>query len=195
MSGFSKWVTGIIWCFQLYGWFLYLLPDEQVSKGPWIRRSGIRLTEELFMQQNAGSDGTHRYMYRWNLPEVKNGWNFDPRKRFGKITAPGTGEGALLSFISWCSMRFGTLGVCPVESVANAFHHSEKTEIRGLSGNWEHRADGTLCSSEDGFCRTWKRDSGTVLYQKQNFVMRGTPTRFGLALQVDEALIWLLSDV
>lgn len=155
-------------------------------KGPWIRPERDTFDGRAFYAAKTGSDGTHRYVYGWNPTRGENGWNFDPGKDFGKDYCTWNWGGSIVVH-QLVQHEDGTLGVCPVESVANAFHHSEKTEIRGLSGNWEHRADGTLCSSEDGFAAALGSVIPAQCCIKAKLRYEGTPTRFGLALQVDEA--------
>lgn len=73
-------------------------------KGHGYARSGIRLTEELFMQQKRDLMELTVMYTAGTLAEVKTVGTLIPGKISEKITALGTGE-ALLSFISWCSMR------------------------------------------------------------------------------------------
>ena len=81
----------------------------------------------------------------------------------------------------------GTLGVCPVESVANALPKKEAVSVKGLTGKWEEKDGVTSCCSEDGYSAAISAEIPTQCCIRANIKYDGNPTRFGVALQVDEA--------
>lgn len=80
----------------------------------------------------------------------------------------------------------GTLGVCPVDSVKNAFHKSMKVEVTGLTGKWTKKDGIVNCCSEDGYSASIADKIPSQCCIKAKCKYNGNPTRFGLALEIDE---------
>ena len=80
----------------------------------------------------------------------------------------------------------GTLGVCPVDSVRNAFTKVEKVEANPLTGSWTMQDGKISCESRDGYSAALGGHIPKQCCIKAKCRFYGAPERFGLALQVDE---------
>lgn len=153
--------------------------------GPWIRPAVDTFDGRAFYAAKTGSDGTNRYVYGWNPTRGENGWRFDPGKDFGKDYCSWNWGGSIVVH-KLIQHEDGTLGVCPVDSVAEAYGQGEKTSWEFLTGQWSRRDEKALCSSPDGYgaalCDRLPRQ-GVV---RAKICYEGEPTRFGMALHVDE---------
>ena len=155
-------------------------------KGPWIRPKTDTFDGRAFYAAKTGSDGIHRYVYGWNPTRGENGWEFDPGKDYGKDYRTWNWGGSIVVH-QLVQHEDGSLGVCPIDSVANAFHKEQKAGIKGLTGSWEQREGKTICTSGDGFAAAISDRIPEQCCIKAKLSYTGAPTRFGLALQVDEA--------
>ncbi len=155
------------------------------TKGPWIRPKMDTFDGRAFYAGKTVSDGKDRYIYGWNPTKGENKKGFDPGKDFGKdYCSWNWGGTAIVHKI--IQHEDGTLGVCPVDSVANAFGKSTKVEVKGLLGSWSQKKEIIRCSSEDGYAASIGNTIPSQCCMKMKCRYHGNPTRFGLALQVDE---------
>ena len=153
--------------------------------GPWIRPAVDTFDGRAFYAGKTVSDGVNRYIYGWNPSKGENQWEFAPGKDYGKDYSTWNWGGTIIVH-KLVQHEDGTLGVCPVDSLANAFGAGEKTSWEPLDGDWKLDGDTVTCDSAAGYssilCGKLPRQG--VVRAKMKY--EGEPSRFGMALQVDE---------
>lgn len=153
--------------------------------GPWIRPMRDTFDGRAFYAAKTGSDGTNRYIYGWNPTRGENGWGFDPGKDYGRDYATWNWGGSIVVH-KLIQHEDGTLGVCPTESVENAYGKGRAASWNFLSGEWKKQNDRVICYSGDGYsaalCDKLPRQG--VVRAKVRFDKN--PSCFGMALHVDE---------
>ncbi len=154
-------------------------------KGPWLRPEIDTFDGRAFYAAKTGFDGKDHYVYGWNPTRGEDGWKFDPSKDFGNDYKTWNWGGSLVVH-KIVQHPDGTLGVCPVESVEKAFFKKQKAAIKPLTGTWEMKDDMAFCTSLDGFSSAVGNQIPEVCCIKAKLKYTGNPTRFGIALQVDD---------
>ncbi len=153
--------------------------------GPWIRPEVDTFDSRAFYAAKTGYDGKDHYVYGWNPTRGENGWEFDPGKDFGKDYKTWNWGGSIVVH-KILQHEDGTLGVCPVDSVANAFAKWHNAELKPLTGNWKINGNATVCESEDGFSSAISSKIPDLCCIKTKIKYSGNPSRFGIALQIDD---------
>ena len=129
--------------------------------------------------------GINRYLYGWNPTRGENKWHFDPTEDYGKDYTCWNWGGSIVVH-RLVQHEDGTLGVCPTDTLIHAFGTGEKTSWKPLDGIWQMNGDTAACSSDSGYssilCGKLPR-RGVV---RAKIKYEGRPSRFGMALQVDE---------
>ena len=118
-------------------------------QGPWMKPRTDTFDGRAFYAAKTGTDGKDRFIYGWNPTRGENGWGFDPGRDFGKDYQTWNWGGSIVVH-KILQHADGTLGVCPVDSVAKAFTEGEEAQIKGLSGTWEEGNGNAFCRSQDG---------------------------------------------
>ena len=154
-------------------------------RGPWIRPKEDTFDGRAFYAGKTVSDGGRRYIYGWNPTRGEDPWKFDPSRNYGKDYACWNWGGTVIVH-KLVQHEDGTLGVCPADSVADAFGPGRKTCWKSLGGNWRQDGDTITCRSDDGYASVLcgKLPRQGVVRAKMKY--EGSPARFGMALQVDE---------
>ena len=154
--------------------------------GPWLRPKVDTFDGRAFYAAKTAWDGAHRYLYGWNPTKGENAKGFDPGKDFGKDYRAWNWGGSLVVH-QIVQHGDGTLGVCPPDSLSALFPAERTVEVVPLSGSWQS-ADGVLTGTSDGSYMSALGGSIPERCRIQTtLVFQGSPERFGLALQVDEA--------
>lgn len=155
--------------------------------GPWIKPELDTFDGRAFYAGKTVSDGVNRYLYGWNPTRGENKWKFDPdpSEEYGKDYSCWNWGGSIVVH-KLVQHEDGTLGVCAIDSRANAFGAGEKTAWKPLVGDWKIDGDSVTCNSEDGYASILcdKLPSKGVVRAKMKY--EGKPSRFGMALQMDE---------
>lgn len=182
--------------FKMGGWYYLVYSNytdglrtyyrmSRSTKGPWVRPKVDTFDGRAFYAGKTGFDGKDRYIYGWNPTKGENTKGFDPGKDFGKDYCSWNWGGTVVVH-KLVQHEDGTLGVCPVDSVKNAFHKSTKVEVTGLTGKWTQKDGIVNCCSEDGYSASIADKIPLQCCIKAKCKYNGNPTRFGLALQIDE---------
>lgn len=153
--------------------------------GPWVRPKIDTFDGRAFYAAKTGSDGVDRYIYGWNPTRGENTWGFDPGEDFGPDYKTWNWGGSIVVH-KLVQHEDGTLGVCPVDSVKNAFTQSEKMEVKALTGDWIIEDGRISCISEDGYSAAIGTRIPEQCCIRAICRFHGAPERFGLVLQVDE---------
>ena len=154
-------------------------------KGPWLKPRVDTFDGRAFYAAKTGTDGKDRFIYGWNPTRGENGWGFDTGKDFGKDYQTWNWGGSIVVH-KILQHEDGTLGVCPVDSVANAFVRSEEIHAEGLTGTWTKDHNSLSCCSEYGYSAALAQKIPEQCCIRATLKYTGEPSRFGLALQVDE---------
>lgn len=154
-------------------------------KGPWIRPKRDTFDGRAFYAAKTASDGVDRYVYGWNPTRGENGWGFDPGKDLGNDYKSWNWGGSIVVH-KIVQHEDGSLGVCPVDSVKNAFTKVQEAEIKGLTGNWEIEGNAAKCVREDGYASAISDVIPEQCCVKATMKYSGDPVRFGMALQMNE---------
>lgn len=154
-------------------------------RGPWLRPQIDTFDGRAFYAAKTGFDGKRHYVYGWNPTRGENIWGFDPEKDFGEDYKSWNWGGSIVVHEIW-QHEDGTLGVCPIESVADAFTKKKALSIRSLTGNWQAGQAEAACSSKDGYSAAIADAIPRQCCIKLQCCYQGTASSFGLALQVDE---------
>lgn len=153
--------------------------------GPWLRPETDTFDGRAFYAGKTVSDGINRYLYGWNPTRGENKWHFDPTEDYGKDYTCWNWGGSIVVH-RLVQHEDGTLGVCPTDTLIHAFGTGEKTSWKPLDGIWQMNGDTAACSSDSGYssilCGKLPR-RGIV---RAKIKYEGRPSRFGMALQVDE---------
>lgn len=155
-------------------------------RGPWIRPAVDTFDGRAFYAAKTGHDGTSHYIYGWNPTRGENVWGFDPGTDYGNDYKTWNWGGSIVVH-KIHQHEDGTLGVSPVDSVADGFVHREAQDIRALTGDWQLNHADASCISADGYSAAI---AGVIPRQcciKATCRYQGDATSFGLALQVNEA--------
>lgn len=155
-------------------------------RGPWIRPAVDTFDGRAFYAAKTGFDGRNRYIYGWNPTKGENNWGFDPGTDFGRDYKTWNWGGSIIVH-KIHQHADGTLGVEPVESIANAFLQETPISLRPLSGDWEIGPQGAACHAANGYAATIGDRIPRQCCIKLQCSYQGEPTSFGVALQVDEA--------
>ncbi len=153
-------------------------------KGPWIRPKVDTFDGRAFYAGKTGFDGKDRYIYGWNPTKGENAKGFDPGKDLGKDYCSWDWGGTAVVH-KLVQHEDGTLGVCPADSVKNAFGKCTKVKIDGLTGRWIQKDGAVCCCSEDGYSAAIADKIPPQCCIKVKCRYHGDPTRFGIALQID----------
>ena len=154
--------------------------------GPWLRPEVDTFDGRAFYAAKTGFDGKNHYVYGWNPTRGEDGWKFDPQQDYGKDYKTWNWGGSIVVH-KIIQHEDGSLGVCPVDSVANAMQKEEAVSIKKLTGNWKEKDGIVSCCSEDGYSAAIGADIPRQCCIRANIKYGKTPTRFGIALQIDEA--------
>lgn len=153
--------------------------------GPWIRPEVDTFDGRAFYAAKTGYDGKNHYVYGWNPTKGENGWKFDSEQDYGKDYKTWNWGGSIVVH-KLVQHEDGSLGVCPIDSVANAMKKEETAEIHGLTGKWTE-TDGIIsCNSEYGYAASIGSWIPPQCCIKATVKYSGNPTRFGIALHIDE---------
>lgn len=152
---------------------------------PWIRPDIDTFDGRAFYAAKTGFDGENHYIYGWNPTKGENGWGFDPGTDFGKDYCTWNWGGSIVVH-KIIQHADGTLGVCPVESVKNAFSEGRKISADALTGDWEITGNHMKVSSEYGYAAAVSEKIPRQCVIRAKIRYQGNPSRFGIALQVDE---------
>lgn len=155
-------------------------------KGPWLRPEVDTFDGRAFYAAKTGFDGVNHYVYGWNPTRGEDTWKFDPEEDYGRDYQTWNWGGSIVVH-KIIQHEDGSLGVCPVESVANALQKKETVNLQGLTGSWEEGKDALLCRSADGYSAAIGAQIPKKCCIQAKLKYGQNPTRFGIALQVDEA--------
>ncbi len=182
------------WYYLVYssyvdGFHTYYRMSKSLA-GPWIRPALDTFDGRAFYAAKTGMLGEHRYIYGWNPTKGENNWEFDPTKDYGLDYQTWNWGGSIVVH-KLIQHEDGTLGVCPTESVAEAFKKSEKAEFKPLSGEWKNcdnnNDNNTIMNlTQDGYSAIIGPEIPDQCCIKMTLTYHGTPSDFGLALQIDE---------
>ena len=155
-------------------------------QGPWIRPALDTFDSRAFYAAKTGSDGINRYIYGWNPTRGENGWKFDPGKDFGKDYASWNWGGSIVVH-RLIQHENGTLGVQPVEAVANCWKNTKQVLLVPIAGQWEN-ISGNITSNSPYEYASVLGDCAIPEQCHIQATMQWSedPKRFGIALQVDE---------
>lgn len=159
---------------------------SRTPRGPWIRPVNDTFDGRAFYAAKTGFDGKDRYIFGWNPTKGENGWGFDSGKDFGKDYCSWNWGGSIVTH-KIVQHTDGTLGVCAPDSLVNAFRKSKAVETKGLSGQWNICENAINCHSQDGYAAAIGDKIPVQCCLKMKFKYNGNPSRFGLALHIDEA--------
>lgn len=154
-------------------------------RGPWIRPKRDTFDGRAFYAAKTGSDGENRYVYGWNPTRGENDWGFDPGKELGNDYKSWNWGGSIVVH-KIVQHEDGTLGVCPVDSVKNAFTKSKAAEIKALAGDWNIQGNAAACQRENGYVSAISDVIPAQCCIKAKVKYHGEPTRFGMALHMNE---------
>jgi beta-fructofuranosidase len=154
-------------------------------KDPWIRPEIDTFDGRAFYAAKTCFDGKDHYVYGWNPTRGENGWKFDPGNDFGNDYRTWNWGGSIVAH-KIIQNQNGTLGVCPVESVEKAFLNKKKVVLKPLTGTWEMNGDTAVGTSFDGFSSAIGNQIPDMCCIKARIKYTGNPTRFGIALHVDD---------
>lgn len=154
-------------------------------KGPWIKPKLDTFDGRAFYAGKTASDGKDRYLYGWNPTRGENMKGFDPGKDFGRDYQSFNWGGTIVVH-KLVQHEDGTLGVCPIDNLVHAFDKSMKASVKGLTGEWNVEHGIITCRSEDGYSAAISDKIPSQCCIKAKCRYSGEPTRFGLALQIDE---------
>lgn len=152
--------------------------------GPWLRPEADTFDGRAFYAAKTGSDGVHRYIYGWNPTRGENNWNFDPQQDQGNDYKTWNWGGSIIVH-ELHQHEDGTLGVGPVQSVAQAFCREEAAVYQPLSGPWEQSGDTLRCVSDGQFSCVLAQELPPVCRVKTKLRYGGKPAQFGIALHMD----------
>lgn len=155
-------------------------------QGPWIRPELDTFDSRAFYAAKTGSDGTNRYIYGWNPTKGENGWKFDPGQDFGKDYTSWNWGGSIVVH-RLVQHENGTLGVKPVEAVANCWKNTQQVPFVPIAGQWENVPGKITSNSPYAYASVL----GDCTIPEQCHIQAamqwsGNPRKFGIALQVDE---------
>lgn len=154
-------------------------------QGPWIRPRMDTFDGRAFYAAKTGFDGKDRFIYGWNPTKGENNWGFDSANDFGLDYKTWNWGGSIIVH-KLVQHEDGTLGVCPVDSVANAFEHCENINVKSCSGEWQTENGSAFCDSPYSYSAAIGPKIPEQCCMKMTMRYSGNPTRFGLALQIDE---------
>lgn len=154
-------------------------------RGPWLRPQVDTFDGRAFYAAKTGFDGKNRYIYGWNPTRGENIWGFDPGQDFGKDYQSWNWGGSIVVH-KIIQHEDGTLGACPVESVANAFSKKENLSMRALTGSWKIGENEASCVSEDGYSAAIGNGIPRQCRIRLRCAYQGRPASFGLALHVED---------
>ena len=163
-------------------------------KGPWLKPRVDTFDGRAFYAAKTGTDGKDRFIYGWNPTRGENGWGFDPENDFGKDYQTWNWGGSIVVH-KILQHEDGSLGVCPVDSVDNAFVRSEEIHAEGLTGTWTKDHNTLSCCSEYGYSAALAQKIPEQCCIRATLKYTGEPSRFGLALQVDEKFMLAFDDI
>ena len=155
--------------------------------GPWIRPEIDTFDGRAFYAAKTGSDGVNRYVYGWNPTRGENGWDFDPGKDYGRDYKTWNWGGSIVVH-KIIQHSDGSLGVCPVDSVAEAFKKDREVSLKKMTGDWNISGNSAVCKSEDGYSAVLSEKLPTQCCVKTKLKYSGNPVSFGIALHVDEEM-------
>ncbi len=155
-------------------------------RGPWLRPEIDTFDGRAFYAAKTGYDGRARYVYGWNPTRGENVWGFDPIQDFGRDYKSWNWGGSIVVH-EIHQHEDGTLGVHPVESIANAFAEEKAISVNALTGNWQIDGKTAECLSNDGYSAAIGDRIPGQCCIKLKCAYQGNVTSFGLALQVDES--------
>lgn len=154
-------------------------------RGPWSRPHIDTFDGRAFYAAKTGFDGKDRYIYGWNPTRGENIWEFDPQKDYGRDYQTWNWGGTIVVH-KIHQHSDGTLGVCPVYSVSNAFTSPKTISLHSLSGDWQISGADADCRSENGYAAA----IGDVIPEQCRINLQcrysGNTASFGLALQVED---------
>lgn len=173
---YSSYTDGFCTCYRM----------SKSPRGPWLRPSTDTFDGRAFYAAKTGFDGKNRYIYGWNPTRGENGWGFDPGQDFGNDYKSWNWGGSIVVHTIH-QHEDGTLGVHPIESVADAFTTKNDISLKKLTGNWQISQTETACFSEDGYSAAIGDQIPRQCCIKLQYSYGDNAACFGLALQVDEA--------
>ena len=88
-------------------------------KGPWLRPEVDTFDGRAFYAAKTGFDGVNHYVYGWNPTRGEDTWKFDPEEDYGRDYQTWNWGGSIVVH-KIIQHEDGSLGVCPLESVAHA---------------------------------------------------------------------------
>ncbi len=153
--------------------------------GPWVRPPVDTFDGRAFYAAKTAGDGKDRYIYGWNPTRGENGWGFDPGRDYGKDYSTWNWGGSVVVH-KLVQHEDGTLGVCPVESVANAYGTGRKISWEPLAGAWEISEKHAICISLDSYASALCGRMPCRGVIRARIKYAGGPSCFGMALHVDD---------
>lgn len=156
-------------------------------RGPWIRPVYDTFDGRAFYAAKTGFDGKDRYLFGWNPTKGENAWGFDPSKDLGKDYCSWDWGGSIVVH-KIVQHEDGTLGVCPAETLADAFDDSKgkPIKVKGLTGAWDISENTIKCDSPYEYAAAIGDLLPSTCCLKMKCKYHGTPSRFGLALHINE---------
>lgn len=156
-------------------------------KGPWIRPETDTFDGRAFYAAKTASDGSNRYVYGWNPTRGEDSWKFDSEKNFGKDYKTWNWGGSIVVH-KLVQHEDGTLGVCPADSVSEAFHKKQEAALKPIIGKWNIEKNHAYCQSADGYSAVLSEKIPKQCCIKAKLKYSEAPASFGIALQVDEEM-------
>lgn len=182
--------------FEMNGWYYLVFSNycdgfstyyrmSRSPEGPWIRPKLDSFDGRAFYAAKTGFDGVNRYIYGWNPTRGENGWGFDPGRDLGLDYTSWNWGGSIVAH-KLIQHEDGTLGVCPAEGVAGAFGEDAPVSITGLTGQWQIAGNRAEVNAPGAYAAAISDPIPGQCRIRAKLTYEGDPTRFGLALHVNE---------
>lgn len=154
-------------------------------EGPWLRPQVDSFDGRAFYAAKTGSDGDKRFVFGWNPTRGENSWGIDPQTDIGRDYKTWNWGGAM-EVHEIVQHADGILGVKVMDAVDTALQNRQVTSLTPVLGKWE--TEGSTCRSDsaDGFSAVLGQPLTALCKLEFEMTYQGTPTRIGVALQMDE---------
>ncbi|WP_018751994.1 glycoside hydrolase family 32 protein [Paenibacillus sanguinis] len=153
--------------------------------GPWLRPEVDTFDGRAFYAAKTGTDGENRYIFGWNPTRRENGWKIDPPTDLGSDYRTWDWGGAMVVH-KILQNPDGTLGVTVPDTVASVVQNPQSVELKPLRGEWNVVGNTASVISEGGYASLLGSKLPELCCLEATIRYTGKPTRFGIALQVDE---------
>lgn len=182
--------------FEWNGWY-YLLYSSYADRfqtlyrmsrslnGPWLKPEIDTFDTRAFYAAKTVFDGKRRLIYGWNPTRQENDHRFNPQSYPGMDCNEWDWGGSLIVH-ELTQDPDGTLNVNPLDTVQNTVDKPIAPAFQPLTGSWDLKGESAAINAPYSYASLLMNQIPPVCRLEMDVTYDGDPTRFGIALEVDE---------